>query len=806
MGARCDRDVVVFAPRPGPAWTFSKQHMKNSVPPMRSAKRPPAAPVRIYVLWHPDFKAGENLAHAIHRWFRLESLEGIPVFFRSTAALGQSLPLPISADCPLNYVLPLVEANMVADPDWRGYVLRMMDQEHLRLFPVALDTFAFQMPPRLRGLNFIRHPLTANPPPTDELLLGALTEVLCRDLRRSESRSGSSNAVQAGGVPEKIKIFLSHAKADGTEVPVRLKNYIQLNTQCETFFDETDIASGHEFDSILEHAICHESAGMIAVLGDQYGQRPWCRREVRRFQKPRPELRPAAATEAGVEETGEGARAFFIPPLVVVENMSGRGIARTIPELGQAPCLRWSEGSERRVVSTLLREILLGLFYRLLARAAVPDSAEGTVVVNRPPDPVMVQHLLGSPEAPKPTSRVLYPGYGISQLEKDGLKEIFPEMHFHCLSEARGKEVDLRPLEGKVLRLGMGNATDILAGGLGDEHNGELLVRLMRPLCRHRVSVLYGGNIPRPGNEPRVNFTVACLHLLLSERPAQVGPGCRLARLYSVPAWDDTDTVTVETVAEWTDVCSFHRVVPGQAGLEVPPPLPPERPPASAEEADLTPAQRLVAREEYRNQREAIRAQREAVRAQCLTRMRQRCCEGFDFELPDPAPDGAKTERIRPFAHVLFGGRLEKVSGVAPGLFEEALYALRARQPVFLLGVGYGAAGAICRWLLDPPARRPAELDPDVYLRKPEVARLHRTLTGVRSKRKRSGPTTVVEVLDGLWEIVRSARGSGGISAVLNNGLDEAENRRLLDATIGYGEVCGLVWKGLVAVGCGSDR
>lgn len=83
-----------------------------------------ATPIHIYVLWHPLFAQGEGLAMDIYRWFRLDNIEGIPVFLRSRAAKpreGQDSRHPprIEQKARINYVVPLVDAHMVADPAWR---------------------------------------------------------------------------------------------------------------------------------------------------------------------------------------------------------------------------------------------------------------------------------------------------------------------------------------------------------------------------------------------------------------------------------------------------------------------------------------------------------------------------------------------------------------------------------------------------------------------------------------------------------------------------------------------------------------
>src|SRR5262245_25826931 len=95
----------------------------------------------IYVLWHPACALGENLARRIYAWLRPGHGLGPQVYFRSmTAPDGPrgGLPIPLpgesrpastptqSASRPKianeQIVLPLIDANMVADPAWRNWL------------------------------------------------------------------------------------------------------------------------------------------------------------------------------------------------------------------------------------------------------------------------------------------------------------------------------------------------------------------------------------------------------------------------------------------------------------------------------------------------------------------------------------------------------------------------------------------------------------------------------------------------------------------------------------------------------------
>lgn len=822
-------------------------------------------PIHIYVLWHPQFAEGQDLATDIYRWFRLDNIEGIPVFFRSPDARGSDRPPEIQRKANINYVIPLVDAHMVADPAWRKWLVALStpnattaeDDPTLfdqRLFPVAMDEFAFQLPAELRGLNFIRHDITRQPAPVLDALLGVLTEVMCRDLRYRlhpvQAPPSGSREPQHGPPPSKIKIFLSHAKADGTEVARRLKGYIQSQTQCETFFDETDIPSGREYREVLENAIRSDSAGMIVIHGSQYAERPWCRREIRTFQKPRPD--PAMPP-------GSQVRSFFVPPVMVVEDMGGDRVSRSIPELGFAPAMRWSEGAERRIVNTLLREVLLGFFHRLLIRNGAKHRGlePGDILVNRPPDPLLVQRLVqeardsrGTPPAgwgqqgPAPVAkRVFYPGYGLSQMEKAMIEATFDGVQFRPLAELDAMPAPLEALAGEVVRLSVGDAPDTLDAGYGDQHNQELVIRLFRPLAKAGASILHGGMMPKaasalsaweihPHTRKRfVNFTSTCVHILVAERNhlGDGTDGCQAAndpmpRRYSMPTWPESEKVTPRTISQWVDVCTFAPVTPGNLPPTKPArPIPassglkpmPEPPDPAWSRSDFDSAEAFHrARQGWEAQVQDAKDHNAVVAACCLTWMRRAVCGETGFPNMDPHRGGEATVPVKPIAHVFIGGKLGQWSGIAPGIFEEFAAAARARQPIFLVGAGQGASGAIARWLRSavkepkgtskPTPARPPEFTEDTCRRGARDARLARTFAQwKRDGRLPKEQWGLKEILDAIHDVVAEARGAAAqanLQAVLNNGLTHEQNLVLLDPATGHGTICKWIHQGLLNI------
>ena len=116
-------------------------------------------PVRVYVLHHPASDNARNLTDFIYDWFRLRSLEGIPVYLRSAALPGMRVPSPPNGgEGVLEYLIPLVDANLVRDAAWHDYLEDLAQRclkpsadgspliEGAVMFPVAMDGTAFNLP------------------------------------------------------------------------------------------------------------------------------------------------------------------------------------------------------------------------------------------------------------------------------------------------------------------------------------------------------------------------------------------------------------------------------------------------------------------------------------------------------------------------------------------------------------------------------------------------------------------------------------------------------------------------------------
>jgi hypothetical protein len=414
----------------------------------------------IYVLWHPDCALGEGLARRIHAWLRPGNGLGPQVFYRSlpapeappgglppplageiratsTGAL-QASPSPNTPHTNMQVVLLLIDDHMIADAAWRHWLTRLAQTPPpavRRVFlPVALDSTAFNVPSALRELNFLRPaglPLPESNPPGPPAaveivvrsLLKQLTESLCRLLLREDSQPPAPAAGPEGLQP-KVMLFLSHAKVDGTVPAKSIRDYIYSQTQLAAFYDENDIPLGSVFSRVLQSSLpATQTAAMIAVRSARYESRPWCRRELALFRRPIQEV-----TEPGKAEQ------WRLNPTVVVDALDDASQTPGIPELGNAPLIRWSDkvsDQAEQIVTIVLRDALLGSFHASVGRTILtgPDC----IVLNWLPDPTTLLHIRRVRE--KEPLRVVYPGRGLSALELDTLDEFFPHLSFQSFDQ-----------------------------------------------------------------------------------------------------------------------------------------------------------------------------------------------------------------------------------------------------------------------------------------------------------------------------------------------------------------------------------
>lgn len=676
----------------------------------------------IYVVWHPAFARGQELAESLYAHFSRDPGRtnarglGIPVFFRSEADSKGKAPPPIAVDAARHTaIIVLVDAEMVVAEGWDHYVEELWKQagaapERHRLFPVAFDNNAYQLSPEIGAVNFIRMQ-DRSPEAGPGFLLNRLTNELGRLLTQRPTLATLEAKDSPGAGPPKMRLFISHAKLDGEKTAIVLRDYIHENLALDTFFDAIDIAAGFSFEAEINAGI--DTAAFAVVHTDAYASRVWCQHEVIRAKR---HGRPVVVIHA-IEE----------------------GEARSFPYIGNVPTIRWRAEEPARlqaVVGLMLREVLRTEYFQqhfedLKKLFRVPEAVRAL-----PRAPELLTCLALRAESKK-VPYFVYPDPPLAKQELDLLTELDPNLRLTTPTLLFAKPSQPVALAGQNLEkaaagwrvgLSISDSADLPRRGFGPAHLRDAATEFARFLLAAGATLAYGGDLRQGG------FTEVLFELLTAYRAIS---GEAVDAVQSYLAWPIHLDLDVAQRAQLKGTARFH-LVPPPANLGVDP---------ATKVPPTTPENRVA-----------------WVRS--LTAMR----EQMNAEI---------------HARLLLGGQARGL-GKYPGIAEEALLALRARKPVFLIGAFGGGADAVIEALR---RNKPEALTLD-YQAADTLPRA--TIELFNSQVPAGGEPIDYKTLTAEFE--------GFGVAALNNGLKAEENERLFTTT-NLPEMIALVLRGLERLG-----
>jgi len=233
------------------------------------------APLAIFALWHPNFPNGMNYAELIFSEFRrnvsdpLSRGMNVPVYFRYVSPLAA-----IPDDFQFTVIVALIDTQFLVSEEYRTYLqaLQSSGREGMLIIPVAIEKEALNL--SLGNLNFARLYDYDNEIKNDSLIRIIAHETVRHLYQLPDILSGAT----MDGPPPPLKLFISHAKADGVALARRIKDYVEGSLPLKTFFDANDIAIGYDFSQEIERYI--QDAVIVAIHTDMYSSREWCRREI----------------------------------------------------------------------------------------------------------------------------------------------------------------------------------------------------------------------------------------------------------------------------------------------------------------------------------------------------------------------------------------------------------------------------------------------------------------------------------------------------------------------------------------------
>lgn len=701
----------------------------------------------VFLVWHPDFAAGREIAAFVSDQLTRDSKEplarglGIPVYLR-TPSSSDALPEPVPFDQAQHTVVVLLvddEMMLAREEGWGQYADTLVQGAKTgthRLIPVKLSDSAFSLHGELRKRNFLPLDVRMPLPQQKQRLLIGLVHDLCRLLSGSTSVNYESRgeAIQAP-----VRVFLSHAKKDGEELTKGFKAFLQNELQLDTFFDKTGIFYADDFGQDIEERA--KQSALLILQTDAYSTREWCQKEVL-FAKQ------------------------FHRPVLVLDHVEV-GETRAFPYIGNVPTLRYKpETPIEEIIGHLLLEVLrFEYFPRQARRAGELFRVDLRDAAMLPHSPELINLV---PPASSPRT-VIYPDPPLGRHEIDLLKSCDPKSRLTTpMFLVTDSAFNPSPLVGLSLSETAPPGPEFTAEmqrlGFLPSHFEEAFNELARYLLASGANLAYGGD-PRKGG-----FTER-LH--------------GLARQYSEQTQDPS--LRVEIFLAWiahihqpaeqllnlkTNACMRRLPLPDDLVAEFG--INPKQPPsASLNQTDT-----------------------DYLAARCFMAMR----EAMQHKQPT---DSHNTIHAR----VLLGGPLAGYAGRYPGLVEEAYLAMKSDPPlpVYLIG----AFGGCTRAIIDAvEGRQPESLTFDGQVKRDEIFldKFRRQnpgkpktpyalrATDFNTRAAKHG----LELIDySTVQSVFESTGSNNLAALrTNNGLTSEENRRLFE-TPHIAEMIYLVLKGL---------
>ncbi|MCU0866308.1 MAG: TIR domain-containing protein [Planctomycetes bacterium] len=680
-----------------------------------------STPLSIYVVFHPRSEKCRELAHSLHGWFRLAEDDsdrteaGLPIWFRSQLTAGsptnRRFSPPINwRDAGCNVVVVLCDRELVADPAYRHALDKLVEECMAQapgslVLPVEVHRCMHQLSFLTANRNCVR--LDDVPGDSEEGLPvdDPRSRGRARQLRRvvTEAISRVLQSVSgAASSPERLKVFVSHAKGDGLPIAEKLRDSLAQFSQLQVWFDANDLPWGSEWSQPMLDA-ASGLAGLIAVVTDLYPTRPWCRVEATTARTPRLEGEFTAKSSV-----------WKVQPCITVQH-HGSKWSKAMAPLVHVPGIGWPDVADGKavhdriadVVDRFLLELLLASFYRRTAtdtRELAVDLPDGwhLVVLTWVPEPWSLLQVIGEVQARMDAKMTLtdlviaYPGHGLRTQEEvelqDLLKLCVPQsgpraatplrVHFRSQESFDPTTVALPTIAGTgvVCISSAGEDRELESAGVGTVHVSDFLLRLARRLLAAGWSLAYGGSLA-----PRyMNLTLSLIDAARGWVRAGNLKGDRhrsAAQLDQAPfvnysPWPDA--VPLNYRADFVGMARFERVLP--PGFDDPDQLVDENPD--------TPRGRFLA-------------------AEAMGRMR--------FATSDP-------QRFP--VRIVMAGKIAGSSGWLPGIAEEVLCALeRGQLPVVLGGFG-GCAGLLAGFLSDTAAEWPKQLTFDARFTDDKMKRM----------------------------------------------------------------------------------
>lgn len=505
-------------------------------------------PFVIYVTWHPLFEDGKQYAASIYQTFNRNFTEpfsrglGIPVYYRSVGVTGRDDEMPAAIDPAAAAhvaVVLLVDDSMVIHREkWDDYLQQLAGLDNgnaqLRIYPVAITKRAFSVSDVINDKNFIR----VFEKETTEQKARFLTITLAHEFCRLILGFQRADDAKKDSLP-RLKLFLSHSKADGVEITKLLKYWIQEFTGLQAFFDATDIPPGESFVEAINKGVGNSS--LLVIQTDIFSTREWCRAEVLEAKK---HNRP-----------------------VVVVNALDQGEFRSFPYMSNVPVVRW-KSENAAAFSGLIERIILAVLLETLRHAyqeRLIDHQLKTLLASNHDyrllrnAPELLDLVNTDGDSADAGQNYIYPDPPLGHGELQILKRCRPGATFHTPLQVMQAAVKEDTGHRKfTIGISISESGKMDQRGLSDDHLKDIMVEAARYLLASGYSLAYGGDIHYSHG---FNFAMLLKEMVLSYR-SDYKQNCVVSSYVCYPLYNLIDTAME---AELIDLVRFIRIPPPES-------------------------------------------------------------------------------------------------------------------------------------------------------------------------------------------------------------------------------------------------
>jgi hypothetical protein len=415
-------------------------------------------PFSIHFIHHISNKEAENYSKKFYKWICFD-IENINSFSSGVPSFYWPLREPPNQNyinyAEKNYVIIFLDDEICISDSWISWLKTINNSQSTNTFyiPVSLteNFHRIDLPIQIvRAFQKEKHKL-------DYIKMMILNSI-------SENISSA-----APNFPNKKKIFISHAKKDGRNLALLLKDFIEEHP-LKVYYDEVSIPTGINFKENLEDSL-HNSM-VIAILTDCFSSRIWCQWEILMAKK-------------------------LNCPLILIDAFKKRE-GRHFPYASNAPLIRWgnnkinNEQIKLKIANEILKETIRVDFYNQNIQniVQVKNFSRLYNVQIRPPELASMYDVN--------EDYVIYPDppiskFEISMIEKTYSKNIFTPLQL--LSE----NIDERTIiHGQKIAISISSINDC-HNGILEDHVQNIFLKLVSSLFFIGAKIIYGGDISIKG-------------------------------------------------------------------------------------------------------------------------------------------------------------------------------------------------------------------------------------------------------------------------------------------------------------------